>query len=270
MTIRADRCGTGGLFGKVAKRREQILGLVQRHRTVHVAELSAALGVSPQTVRRDINFLAAAGTVRRRHGGAALADPHSNLPYDERRIINVEAKRAIASAAAAMIPSGATVFISVGTTPAMVAQALRGHQRLTVITNNLHAAMALAHDRSNRIILPGGEVRLPDCDLLGDHVVQFFAEYRAEFAVFGVGGIAEDGGLLDFHRAEVEVRQQMRKNSRTSVLVADRMKFGRAAPAVGGNVREVDRIVVDGPADGRFAHLMEAAQDRLVCAGETG
>ncbi len=252
---------------KVAKRREQILGLVQRHRAVHVAELSTALGVSPQTVRRDINFLADGGVVRRRHGGAALADPHSNLAYDERRTTNVEAKRAIASLAAGMIPSGATLFISVGTTPAMVAQALRRHTDLTVITNNLHAAMALAHDRSNRIILPGGDVRLPDCDLLGDHVVQQFAGYRAEFAVFGVGGIAEDGGLLDFHRAEVEVREQMRRNSRTSVLVADRTKFGRAAPAVGGNLFDVHRIVVDLPADGPFARLLEAAQDRLVCAG---
>lgn len=268
MTITASiDVGASGLLNKVEKRREQILGLVQRHRAVQVAELSAALGVSPQTVRRDINFLADGGVLRRRHGGAAVAGPQTNLPYDERSTTNVEAKRAVASAAAAMIPSGATLFISVGTTPAMVAQALRGHADLTVVTNNLHAAMALAQNRSNRIILPGGEVRLPDCDLLGDHVVQLFAQYRAEFAIFGVGGIAEDGGLLDFHRGEVEVRQQMRRNARTSVLVADRTKFGRVAPAVGGNLREVDRIVVDLPADGPFAPLIEAAQDRLVCAG---
>ena len=255
------------MLSKVEKRREQILGLVQRRRAVQVAELSAALGVSPQTVRRDINFLADGGALRRRHGGAALACPQTNLPYDERRTTNVDAKRAIASVAAAMIPSGATLFISIGTTPAMVAQALRGHTDLTVVTNNLHAAMALAHDRSNRIILPGGEVRLPDCDLLGDQVVELVAHYRAEFAIFGVGGIAVDGGLLDFHRGEVEVRQQMRRNARTSVLVADRTKFGRVAPAVGGNLREIDRVVVDFPPDGPFAPLLEAARDRLICAG---
>ena len=257
------------LLGKVARRREQILELVRRRRTVDVGQLSASLGVSPQTVRRDINFLAEGGFVRRRHGGAALPDLQANVPYDERRTTNVEAKRAIAARVAAMIPSGATLFISVGTTPAMVAQALRGHTDLTVITNNLDAAMLLSHDGSNRIILPGGEVRLPDRDLLGDHVMIFFAGYRADFAIFGVGGIAEDGGLLDFHRSEVEVREQMRMSSRTSVLVADRMKFGRVAPAVGGNLRDVDRIVVDRTADGPFTHLMTAVQEKLICAGET-
>lgn len=258
------------MSAKVEKRREQILGLVQRHRTVDVADLSAALGVSPQTVRRDINFLADGGAVRRRHGGASVADPHSNLPYDERRTSNVEAKRAIAARVAGMIPSGATLMISVGTTPAIVAQALHGRSDLTVITNNLHAAMTLARERSNRIILPGGEVRLPDCDLLGEHVVQLFAGYRADFAIFGVGGIAEDGGLLDFHRAEVEVRQQMHRSARISVLVADRTKFGRSAPAVGGNMREIDCFVTDLSPGRPFAELMEAADDRVICAGEAG
>lgn len=255
------------MSSKVAARRERILELMQRRGAVDVGDLSELLGVSPQTVRRDINHLCDISALRRRHGGAALFEPRRNLPYDERKTTNTEAKRAIAAAVAAMIPSGATLFISVGTTPAMVAQALRRHRQLTVVTNNLNAAMALAHETTNRIILPGGEMRLPDRDILGDHVVRHFAGYRAEFGIFGVGGIAEDGGLLDFHMTEVQVREQIRSSCQVSVLVADRSKFGRMAPAVGGTIRDVDRIVIDVPPPAPFAALIEAVPERVTWAG---
>src|SRR3546814_15941082 len=87
--------------------------------------------------------------------------------------------------------------------------------------------MALSEEVSNRIILPGGELRLPDRDLFGEEVVDFFGRYRAEFAIFSVAGVAEDGGLLEFHAAEVRAGNRLRQNAQTSILVIDRTKFGR-------------------------------------------
>src|SRR3546814_6986891 len=98
--------------------------------------------------------------------------------------------------------------------------------------------MALSEEVSNRIILPGGELRLPDRDLFGEEVVDFFGRYRAEFAIFSVAGVAEDGGLLEFHAAEVRACNRLRQNAQTSILVIDRTKFGRLAPALGGNVAD--------------------------------
>ena len=80
----------------------------------------------------------------------------TQIPLDQRAGTNLAGKRDIGEAAAALIPDGATVFISIGSTPLSVARALRRRQRLTVITNNLTAAMALSEETSNRIILPGG------------------------------------------------------------------------------------------------------------------
>ena len=57
-----------------------------------------------------------------------------------------------------------------------------------MITNNLSVAMALSEEVSNRIIVPGGEIRLPDRDFVGEEVVDFFARYRAEVAIFDHGG----------------------------------------------------------------------------------
>ncbi len=252
---------------KKRNRRQKIVEMTLQQKSVIVDDLAQFLGVSPQTVRRDINHLCDINILRRTHGGAEVFESRGNMPYDQRATTNPSAKRAIGIAAAAQIPEGASIAISVGTTPMMVAEALYGKKNLTVVTNNLNAAMLLAREESNRIILPGGEMRLPDKDIMGDQVVEFFASFRTEFGVFGVGGVAEDGGLLDFHRAEVRVREKIREISRRTYLVLDRSKFGRPAPAVGGRLQDLDRIVLDIKPDGAFAPLIEGLEDRLLLAG---
>lgn len=253
---------------KKRNRRQKIVELTLQRKSVIVEELAQVLGVSPQTVRRDINHLCDIDLLRRTHGGAEVFEFRRNMPYDQRATTNSSAKRAIGIAAATQIPEGASVAISVGTTPMMVAEALAGKKNLTVVTNNLNAAMLLAREASNRIILPGGEMRLPDKDIIGDQVVEFFASYRTEFGIFGVGGVAEDGGMLDFHRSEVRVREKIREISRHAFLVLDRTKFGRPAAAVGGRIQDIDRVVLDIRPDGPFASLIEGLEDRLLLAGD--
>lgn len=255
------------MSGKKHARRQKIVELTLQKGAVTVDDLAQSLGVSAQTIRRDINKLSDMNVLRRTHGGAEVFESQGNTPYDQRATTNPSAKRAIGLTAAAQIPDGASVAISIGTTPMMVAEALRGRKNLTVVTENLHAAMILADEVSNRIILPGGEMRLPDKDIMGDHVVEFFSTYRTEFGVFGVGGVAEDGSLLDFHRSEVRVREMICKNTRHKILVVDHSKFGRHAPAVGGQITELDQVVLDIRPGGEFVPLVEALEDRLTLAG---
>lgn len=252
---------------KKKSRRQTIIELTLQQKFVAVDDLAQTLGVSAQTVRRDINHLCDMNILRRRHGGAAVFESELNAPYDQRAATNPSAKRAIALAAAALIPDGSTVAISIGTTPMMVADALADRKNLTVITNNLNAAMSLSRETTNRIILPGGEMRLPDRDILGDQVMEFFGNYRTEYGIFGVGGVAEDGGLLDFHRAEVRIREKIRENARMSILVLDSSKFGRAAPALGGAIFEMNQIVLDRIPEDHFANLLDDLGDRLILTG---
>lgn len=252
---------------KTQERREKIIALTRQQKNVSVEALVEKLGVSAQTVRRDINHLCDDNLLRRRHGGAERFERPLNVPYDLRAATNSRAKSAIGRAAAEMVPDGATVFISIGSTLMTIAEALRAKTRLTVVTNNLNVAMALSDEATNRIILPGGEMRLRDRDILGEQVVKMFASYRAEFGFFGVAGVADDGELLDFHTSEVQVREQIRMNSRTSVLTLDSTKFGRAAPAVGGNIADVDRIILDKRPDGEFAHILDGLKEKLQIVG---
>lgn len=247
-------------------RREMILNLVQERGVISVGALADLLDVSMQTIRRDIDELCATEGLRRSHGHVELAEDRLNTPFDQRADTNFAAKRAIGHAAARLIPDGATLFISIGSTALAVANALRTRKELTIITNNLSAAMALSGEVSNRIIIPGGELRLPDRDMLGDDVVSFFGRYRADFGVFGTAGVAEDGRLLEFHSAEVRASERIRLNSGMSILVIDSSKFGRLAPALGPDIAGIDRVVVDRAPVGEFGHLADTLGDRLLLA----
>ncbi len=158
---------------KTEIRRELILEKTIEQGHVTVEMLAELLGVSAQTVRRDINQLCSENLLRRKHGGVESFEQQLNEPYQQRAVTNFSAKWAIAQAVAKEIPDGSTVFISIGSTPAIVAEALTVKSGLTVMTNNLNAAMVLSNEPSNRIIIPGGEVRMPDRDVLGDGVLDF-------------------------------------------------------------------------------------------------
>jgi DeoR family glycerol-3-phosphate regulon repressor len=241
------------MSAKKKKRHKLIEDIVLERGALSVGALAEVLDVSTQTIRRDVDKLCEGGLLKRRHGRV-----------EQRLSTNLAEKRNIGEAAAELIPDGATVFISIGSTPLSVARALRRRKGLTVITNNLSAALALSDEMTNRIILPGGELRLPDRDILGEDVLAFFSRYRAEFCIFGVAGIAEDGSLLEFHAAEVRAREQIMANSQRSILVIDHSKFGRLAPAAGENIADVDTVILDRLPNGNYATLLESLQDNLI------
>ncbi|AZV78910.1 DeoR/GlpR transcriptional regulator [Parasedimentitalea marina] len=247
-------------------RRDAIAALALEQGAVTVGSLAERFDVSMQTIRRDVDALCEGEMLHRVHGRIELSEEFLNTPFDQRAGTNPLGKRSIGEAAARLIPDGSTLFISIGSTPLSVAQALRSRKNLTVITNNLNAAMALSDELSNRIILPAGELRLPDRDILGDDVLEFFGQYRVEFAVFGVAGVALDGGLLDFHSTEVRARQAIRANAQKSLLVVDQSKFGRHAPALGDNISDIDTIIMDRRPGPAFAPLLDPLENRLVIA----
>src|SRR5260221_8996593 len=145
---------------KASERRRAILDLVLT-RELNVEQLSATLGVSEVTVRRDLSALAKERRIVRTYGGATARvgthEPEASL--EERKDTQREQKEAIAVVAAAHVQDGDTVLLDGGTTAAALARHLTTRQQLHVVTSNLLTVSVLANARDVRLTLIGGDVR---------------------------------------------------------------------------------------------------------------
>ena len=130
--------------GAVRKRHEKTRELVQSKGFVTIDYLAKEFGVTPQTIRRDINMLSENGMITRYHGGAGLASSTENVEYNQRKIMNLKEKKQIAKIVAEKIPNKASLFINIGTTTEEIAKRLLNHEGLRVITNNLNVASIMS------------------------------------------------------------------------------------------------------------------------------
>lgn len=246
------------------RRQQAMLSLVQEKGFVSVEELAQHFSVTAQTIRRDINALCDAGFLRRYHGGAGLPSSVENVAYQARQILYPEAKERIAAAMAARIPDQASLYITLGTTTEAVARALRDHQGLRVITNNLNVASILAENPSCEVIVAGGVVRHRDRGITGEATIDFMNQFKVDYAVIGISGIDPDGTLLDFDYREVRVLQIIMGNARSILLGADHSKFGRNALVRVADLSEITELYTDAEPPAPIRELMAEHGGRLI------
>ena len=117
------------------QRHESILKLLKERGSISIEELVSHYKVTPQTIRRDLTYLANINKLRRHHGGASAISSIENTAYQTRKIMDLEAKQKIADHIVSMIPNGSSLFINIGTTTETIAKALLYHDYLKVVTN---------------------------------------------------------------------------------------------------------------------------------------
>ena len=227
------------------ERHAEIVELAKAQGHVAVEALAARFDVTAQTVRKDLNELCSSGVLKRTHGGALFPSGIENLEYEARRRIAASEKTAIGQATAAIIPPNASLFINIGTTTEAVSQALMDHSGLMVITNNINVANRLRVYPGIEVVIAGGIVRGSDGGVVGDAAVEFFRQFKVDYAVIGASAIDADGALLDFDYREVRVAQAIIANARHVILVSDSTKFERTAPVRIAHLSQVHTFVTD-------------------------
>ncbi|MDB2407538.1 DeoR/GlpR family DNA-binding transcription regulator, partial [Jannaschia sp.] len=113
-------------------------------------------------------------------------------------------------------------------------------------------------------VVPGGAVRRSDGAILGAEAVDYIRQFRPDHAVIGAAAVSEEGGLLDFDLAEVQICRAMMAHARHVVLAVDSSKFRRAAPVHFGSLRDVDTLVTDAGVPDWVAALCDAHEVDLV------
>lgn len=250
----------------LGERHRQIQRLVQAKGFITIDALAREFGVTPQTVRRDINTLSELNLIQRFHGGAGAASSTENVAYSQRKILCYQEKQKIAQMVARQIPDHASLFINIGTTTEAIAQALSNHKRLRVITNNLNVASIMSTNENFEVIVAGGLVRHRDCGIIGEATIDFIQQFRVDYGIVGISGIDIDGTLLDFDYREVRAARAIIDNSRKVFLAADYTKFGRNAMVRLGNIAEIDALFTDQPPPSALVEVLANADVQLFVA----
>lgn len=244
-----------------------LLSVVQAQGSVTVEQLAETLGVTLQTVRRDVQRLADEGMLARFHGGVRVpSSTTENIAHQQRESLNAEGKSRIARAVAAVVPNDCSLILNIGTTTEAIARALLHHSGLRVITNNLNVASILSTNPKCEVIVVGGVVRGRDQGIVGEAAVDFIRQFKVDLALIGISGIEADGTLRDYDYREVKVAQTIISHAREVWLAADISKFNRPAMVEVATLSQIDRLFTDAPPPDPFATLLADAQVRLDVA----
>lgn len=249
-------------------RQTAIAEMLRSRDFISVEELAAHFAVATQTIRRDLVALCDMGVARRRHGGVESLARSGNLTFKDRRVLNREAKQSIAACVASRVSDGESISLGIGTTAQFVAEALLSHRQLKIVTNNLPLAVMIGQNSDFSLAIAGGTVRGGDLDVCGSTVDAFFASYKVDIAIFGVGGIDADGSLLDFSEEEVRAREAMLRNCRKSYLVLDSSKFTRPAHVHGGHIDQVTAVFCETEPPAAIRQMLEQSGVQLITSSE--
>jgi DeoR family glycerol-3-phosphate regulon repressor len=246
-----------------------LLEELRNRKSATVEQLAETLGVTLQTVRRDVQRLAEQGLLSRFHGGVRLpSSTVENIAHNQRESLNSAGKARIAHAVAQAVPNHCSLILNIGTTTEAIAKALLRHQGLRVITNNLNVAAILCGNPDCEVIVAGGVVRTRDRGIVGEAAVDFIRQFRVDIAIIGISGIEDDGTLRDFDYREVKVAQTIVEHAREVWLAADHSKFNRPAMVRLATLDQIDRLFTDAPPPAPFPALLEGADVQLFIASE--
>lgn len=231
-----------------ARRRSEFVRLATAQGQVTVAELAALFEVSPDTIRRDLDHLAARGLLTRTHGGAVPPDGLvlRDAPFVERVNTHRAAKASIGRVAAGLIADGETLLINGGSTTLAFGAALGGQRNLTVVTNNLSLPSALPRSVRDIYVL-GGHYQVEPQVTIGAVGFAPSVSISVDTAVIGVGGISAAGGLSTTSLAEAAMITAMLAAAKRAIVLADASKFGHSSFA---HIAPLDRmhvLVTDAP-----------------------
>ena len=230
-----------------AERRQAILSALARDGKVLAARLVDELGVSEDTVRRDLRELAAQGLVQRVHGGALPPAPHSGS-LAHRRETHSEAKAALARAAVADLGDARVVFLDGSTTNLELARRLPPEPSRTILTNSPPVAAALAEHPTAEVLVIGGRLDKRAQATTGSGAVDFVRSVRADACVLGICALHPEVGLTTDDLEEAQVKRAMAESAADVIALATSDKLRAGRPYLVAPVADLTHLVAEADA----------------------
>jgi DeoR family fructose operon transcriptional repressor len=251
----------------VEERRQRVLDLLAERGFVALTDLAQMTQASESTIRRDLDFFAEKGLLKRTHGGAVFVNDRETLPpLEDRSQLKIDEKRDIARLAASRIRDGDSVLLDGGTTTLEVARLLVGRP-VQIVTNSLPIANLFASSHETDLVILGGYVFPRTGVALGPLTVRMMDEIHVHQTILSVGGITAKG-LFNSNLLLVETERAMMNCADEVVVVADHSKLGRQALAFLCKLSDVDTLIVDRGLSAEQRALALGQGVRLMVAGE--
>jgi DeoR/GlpR family transcriptional regulator of sugar metabolism len=218
---------------------------LERDGRVVASELVASLGVSEDTVRRDLRELAEQRLLHRVHGGA-LPSAAPLVSFARRLDLGHSEKVALADAALPLLEGARLIVLDGGTTTLELARRLPPSYNGTVVTNAPPVASALASHPHVEVVLVGGRL-LKDAQVtVGAAALEALHHVRADCCVLGVCSFHPDVGATTSDSDEADVKRAMVACSGEVIALATADKLRTTNPWVVAGLGDVDHLVTDG------------------------
>lgn len=228
------------------ERRQEILRRVNQQERVSVAELSQQFGVSEVTIRSDLQALAEQNLVVRTHGGAVPAVRGLyDLSLAMRRQQQIGEKGRIGEAGAALVADGDAIFLDSSSTALAIAQRLKNHRHITIISNSLAVAQEMLDAPGVTVVMVGGTLRRDTASLIGTDGLAMLHKFNIQKGFFGAHGISLNEGLTDVSAEEAAVKRPLVAMCLQVIAVFDATKWGRVGLASFASLEQIDSIISD-------------------------
>jgi DeoR family transcriptional regulator, fructose operon transcriptional repressor len=249
------------------ERRERIVEMARADGRVEVARLADRLAVTPETIRRDLTSLERRGLLRRVHGGAIPIERLGMEPaFATRDTVMTAEKDRIAKAALEELPDEGSIILDAGSTTSRLAEALPTDRELTVVTNGLNIAVALAQRPNLTVLAFGGRVRSRTLAAVDVWALEALRDTFVDVAFMATNGVSVERGLTTPDPTEAAVKRAMIGAARRTVLLADHTKVGSDHLTRFAELDEVDTLITDQGLDHELAGDIDTLGVRVVRA----
>lgn len=226
------------------ERHQYILNRIDQNYRIYITSLSAELGVSDDTLRRDLTELDERGLLTKVHGGA-IAKSGIPVEFTDRLNTRIPAKQEMAAKVIPLFQAGDIILIDGGTSNLEVARKIPSNMELTVYTNSFPIVNTLINQPKLELIFLGGKVFPSSQVTVGVSVFQALQTIRPDWLVLGISDVHPQQGLTDPNREEAMMKRLMIERARKRIILADSYKLNTAEAYTVASLGDIDYLVTE-------------------------
>lgn len=235
---------------KSIERQHFLMAKAKKFDFVSIPTAAAELGVSVETIRRDINILCAQKQLKKVHGGAVpmKAALHKDALFPQRLRLHQSRKLAVVNEACKLIRDGDVVSFDGGATTVALVEALKDKHNVTFVVNSLHIVEILSRKLregilSGRLIFIGGEIDTSSLFTMDPYAIDALDKFHFDIAFVSCTSLSASG-VCNSSLSGIYCKHLVNRSS-AAVLILDSSKLGNTSTYEFAKPTDFTQIVVD-------------------------